>query len=82
MTVKFTDTEPKWNCFYAEVDKKNPATIWQDGDVVFDVDAPDGGTIAFTLTIADMEEIVEKYNEYIEKRALLIKAINDPKAQG
>ena len=72
MTVKFMHADPKWNCFYGEiVGKKNPLTIWDDGDVVFDVDAPDGGTVDFTLSINDMQEIVEKYIEYITKREAL-----------
>ena len=68
MTVRFINPDPKFNCFYGEVGKDTPLTIWDDGDVVFDVDAPDGGTIDFTLTINDMQEIVEKYIEHVTKR--------------
>jgi len=81
MTVRFINVDPKWNNFAIET-SYGTADVWQDGDVVFEGEDCRGGSVDFTVTIADMEEIVEKYNEYIEKRALLIKAINDPKAQG
>ena len=72
MTVRFVNPDPKWSCFYAEVNKDTQVSIWSDGDVVFDVDAPDGGTVDFTLTINDMQEIVEKYIEYTTKREALL----------
>jgi len=71
MTVRFINVNPIWNSFSIEMDKRTNGEVCANGDVDFEVEDYQGGSINFTITIEDMKEIVEKYESYMEKRAVL-----------
>ena len=78
MTVRFLGLDPQFSVTYGEItESKSQVSIYTDGDVEFEVQDYEGGAVAFFINVNDLQDIIDRYNEFTEKRLKYIKGIPD-----
>ena len=60
------DFYPEFSCWDVKLDDGRMVTIWDDGDVVFDLDRDDSIDITFSHSI--LTEIINAANDYFVAR--------------
>jgi len=69
MTIRFLELNPQFSVTYGEItESKSEVSIYSDGDVEFEVNDYEGGAVFFFINVNDLQDIVERCNEFLEKR--------------